>query len=82
MSLLQTMLECYDDGSCKSFYCLATALLSLKSLNESLVKTDKEIKEKSVGKEDLKGRAKILREILNQCASEENVELKLRKVKK
>jgi hypothetical protein len=82
MSLLQTMLECYDDGSCKSFYCLATTLLSLKNLNESLLKADKEIKEKSVGKEDLKGRAKILREILNQCASEENVELKLRKVKK
>jgi hypothetical protein len=76
------MLESYDDGRCKSFYCLATTLLFLKSLNESLLKADKLIKEKSVGKEDLKGRAKIVREILNQCASEENVELKLRKMKK
>lgn len=76
------MLECYDDGSCKSFYCLATTLLSFKSLNESLLKADKEIKDKSVGKEDLKGKAKILKEILNQFAGEENVELRLRKVKK
>jgi len=75
------MLESFDDGRCKSFYCLATALLSLKSLNESLLKADKIIKEKSIGKEDFKSRAKILREILNQCASEENEELKLRKVK-
>lgn len=82
MRLLKTTLECYDDGRCKSFYCLATALLSLKSLNESLIKADQAIKKKSVGKEDLKGRAKILREILNQYASEEDEELKLRKLKK
>ena len=82
MNILQTMLECYDDGSCKSFYCLATTLLSLKSLNESLLKADKEIEEKSVGKDDLKSRAKILKEILTQLAGEENEELKLRKVKK
>jgi hypothetical protein len=81
MSILQTMLEFYDDGSCKSFYCLATTLLSLKNLNGSLLKADKVIKERSVDKEDLKGRAKILREILNQCAGEENEELKLRKGK-
>ncbi len=82
MSILRTMLESYDDGSCKSFYCLATTLLSLKSLNESLVKADREIKEKSFGKEDLKGKAKILKEILSQFAEEENEELRLRKVKK
>ena len=82
MSLLQTMLECYDDGSCKSFYCLSTTLLSLKNLNESSLKADKEIKEKSIDKEDLKGKAKILKEILNQFADEENEELRLRKVKR
>jgi hypothetical protein len=82
MKLLQTMLECYDDGRSKSFYCLSAALLSLKSLNESLLKADKDIKEKSVDKEDLKGRAKVLKEILNQFADEENEELRLRKKKK
>lgn len=74
MSLLKTMLESYDDGSCKSFFCLATTLLSLKSLNDSLAKADKEIKEKSVGKADLKNRAKILREIITRFADKENEE--------
>ncbi len=82
MNLLQTMLESFDDGSCKSFYCLATTLLSLKSLDESLLKADKVIKEKSVDKDDLKSKAKIMKEILNQFAGEENQELRLRKVKK
>ena len=81
MSILQTMLESYDDGSCKSFYCLATALLSLQSLNDSLVKADREITEKSVGKEDLKSRAQILKGILNEFAAAENEELRLRKAK-
>jgi hypothetical protein len=82
ISILQTMLKWYDDGSCKSFYCLASTLLSLKSLNESLLKADNEIKEKSICKGDLKNRAKILKEILNQFASDENEELRLRNVKK
>ena len=68
------MLESYDDGSCKSFFCLATTLLSLKSLNDSLAKADNEIKEKSVGKADLKNRAKILREIITRFADKENEE--------
>ncbi|NSW91699.1 MAG: DUF3795 domain-containing protein [Firmicutes bacterium] len=82
MSFLQTMLGCYDDGKCKSFFCLAVTLLSLKSLSESLIKAEKEIKERGIDKEDLKVKAKIIREILNQLASEENEELKLRKAKK
>lgn len=82
MGFLQTMLGCYDDGKCKSFFCLAVTLLSLKSLSESLIKAEKEIKERGIDKEDLKAKAKIIREILNQLASEENEELKLRKAKK
>lgn len=82
MVLLQTLLKYYNDGYCKSFFCLAASLLSLKSLNESLLKAEKEIQEKLVGKEDLKSKAKIMREILNQIAVEDNEELKLRKGKK
>jgi hypothetical protein len=79
MSFLHTMLEGYDDGKCKSFFCLAATLLSLPSLNESLVKAEQEIKEKVIGQNDTKSKAKILKEILNTFASEENEELKLRK---
>ncbi|HAX98083.1 MAG TPA: hypothetical protein DCY12_04145 [Candidatus Atribacteria bacterium] len=53
-------------------------MLSLKRLNESLLKAEKEIQEKPVGKEDLKSKAKIMREILIQFTVEDNEELKLR----
>lgn len=80
--LLRAMLEDYDDGSCKSFYCLSVTLLSLTSLNESLSRASKEIQEKSIDKDDIKGKAKILKKILNQYAFAENQELVLRKAKK
>lgn len=76
------MLELYDDGRSKGFYCLATTLLSLESLTESLLIADKEILQRSVPEGDLRGRARILRETLNQFAREEDEELKLRKAKK
>jgi hypothetical protein len=79
MSFLTKMLEGYDDGSCKSFFCLAATLLSVQSLNEALVKAEQEIKAKAVGKEDTKSKAKILKDILNAFAEEEKEELKLRK---
>ncbi|MEA4847746.1 MAG: DUF3795 domain-containing protein [Clostridiaceae bacterium] len=81
MNLLTTMLEGYDDGRCKSFYCLSAALLSLKSLDEALLRADREIEDKTVGKEDLRGKAKILKEVLNQFAAEEGEELRLRKAR-
>lgn len=75
MGLLKTLLEYYDDGSCKSYFCLAVTVLSLKSLNETLTKAEQEIKEN----DDLRSKAKLLKTILNQFASDENEELKLRK---
>lgn len=81
MSFLTRMLEGYDDGSCKSFFCLAATLISLQNLNEALLKAEQEMKAKTIGKDDKKSRAKILKDILNTLASAENEELKLRKVK-
>lgn len=82
MSLLKTMLRYYDDGNCKSFFCLAVTLLSLESLKEALVKAEQKTREESISEQDIKRKAKILKSILNQFASEENEELKLRKVQK
>ena len=79
ISFLRTALEHYDDGRSKSFYCLAAALLSLESLNEALITAKQEIKEKSVGSDDIKSRAKIVKRVLNEFAAEEDEELKLRK---
>ncbi len=56
-------------------------MLSLKSLDEALLRADREIEDKAVGKEDLRGKAKILKEVLNQFAAEEGEELRLRKAR-
>ncbi|HBQ63879.1 MAG TPA: hypothetical protein DD727_02940 [Clostridiales bacterium] len=82
MNILQTMIGHYDDGKSRSFFCLAAALLSLEGLNAGLTKTEQEVKERAIGKEDLKSRARIARESMEQIAGQENVELKLRKSKK
>jgi len=82
ISLLEKMLEHYDDGNCKSLFCLAATLLSLESLHNALEKAEQEVTERSVGKDDKKSKAKILKDILTQLADEENVELKLRKARK
>lgn len=79
MGILRTMLERYDEGRSKSLYCLAATLLSLGSLDESLTEADKVVEEQAVEKEDIKNRSKILREILDRHAVEENQELKLRR---
>ncbi len=71
IKLLETMMNHFDEGRSKSFYCIATALLSIESLEKSLNNVEKS--------EDLKIRAKNLKKILNEMASREGVELKLRK---
>lgn len=80
--LLETMLEYYDDGKCKSLFCLAAALISLESLNNVLMKAEQEVKEQSINDNDLKSKARIIKAILAQTAEEENVELRLRKAQK
>jgi len=67
IKLLETMLNDYDEGRSKSFYCLATALLSIESLEKSLNNVEKS--------DNIKIRAKNLKKILNEIG----VELKLRK---
>ncbi|OYD15072.1 hypothetical protein CH333_06605 [candidate division WOR-3 bacterium JGI_Cruoil_03_44_89] len=71
IALLKTMLEHFDEGRSKSFYCIAVALLSIESLEKSLDKVEKS--------DDVKIRARALKEILNEIAFKEEIELKLRK---
>jgi hypothetical protein len=71
IKLLEIMIKNFDDGRSKSFYCIASALLSIESLEKSLNNVEKS--------EDVKIRAKNLKKILDEMASKEGVELKLRK---
>jgi hypothetical protein len=78
IKLLEKMLESFNDGRSKGFYCLAAALLLIPALETSLSDTERKMKVEKVGADDIKTRAKILREFLEYFAAREGIELKLR----
>ncbi len=79
MTLLEKMIADFDDGRSRSFYCIATALLSIKDLKDSLSQAQQKTMEDKIDSKDVKTRAKNLRGFLNDFASREAIELKLRK---
>jgi hypothetical protein len=64
IAFLETAIERHDDGRSKNFYCIAAALLSDGSLKEALRRADT---------------GENLRDVLNEYATAEGQELKLRK---
>ncbi len=66
----ETMLENYDDGRSKSFFCRATALLDVTNLENALDKAAQRIKTA-----DTKTRAKTVKKIISEIAAKEGVEL-------
>lgn len=79
IELLETMLKHFDEGRSKGLYCIATALLSITALEESLRDSERRMKADEIRLDDAKARARILREFLNDSAAREGTELKLRK---
>ncbi|MFC1533317.1 DUF3795 domain-containing protein [Thermodesulfobacteriota bacterium] len=67
--ILEIMLEKYNPGRSMSFYCLASALINIESLNKSINKMENT-------KED---KPKLLKQSIQELAEKENVILKLRK---
>jgi len=81
IELLGTMLDEYNDGRSKSFYCIAATLLPTADIKRSLKAAEGEITARNVEKTDLKGRAKILKGILTEASEKNGIQLKLRKKK-
>jgi hypothetical protein len=79
IELLKNMLEDFNEGRSKSFYCLATALLSIKDLERVFKKTINKIQEEGIDLKDLKTKSKMLKENISKLAKEKSVELKLKR---
>ena len=77
MALLVSMLETFNDGRKKSFYCIACSLLSVEGLKNALTQALSITKEKKI--KEVKEKAKVLKTLLDEASSLENVELSLRK---
>lgn len=66
MKFLKTMIEEYDDGRSRGYYCKASALLDTKTLKSSIDKAILKIKADNIRHIDIKGKAKILKSILDE----------------
>jgi hypothetical protein len=74
--LLRGMLANFDDGRSRSFYCRATALLDPLGLASALSEAKRKAGRAKILPDDAKGRARVLRELLNERAGREGIELK------
>ena len=72
--LLRKMLQEYNEGRSKNYYCIAAEVLEIDELKESLDRAKKE----SEGLK-IKEKSKLLHSILDEIAAEKNYLLKLRK---
>lgn len=79
VKLLEKMIENFDDGRSRSFFCKVTALLDLASLENSLNEATQKIKTDNIKPDNIKIKAKILKEILIEIALKEGIELVKRK---
>ena len=75
IGLLETMIEGYDDGRSRSFFCRAAALLGPDALETSLDEARKAMEAGGSPMGDAAGRAKLLRRILTAAARTEGIEL-------
>jgi hypothetical protein len=79
IGLLEIMIEGYDDGRSRSFFCRAAALLDIKILEGSLDEARKAIGAGGGGTRDGVDKAKVLRRILAGAALSEGIELTAKK---
>ncbi|NVM37189.1 MAG: DUF3795 domain-containing protein [Candidatus Lokiarchaeota archaeon] len=79
IELLETMLEQFNEGRSKSFFCIAVVLLPIEDTEKVIEESIKQIKDQEIDVKDLKSKSKILRENLNKLAKDKFIELKLRR---
>jgi hypothetical protein len=77
--LLEIMIENFDDGRSRSFFCKAAALLDLANIQNSIGMATQEIKTSKIKQNDVKIKAKTLKAILSEIASKEGAELATKK---
>ena len=75
LKLLRYLIENYDDGRSKSYYCLSCQLLPPDKLKEVVVEAEKSVS-KNLG---LKEKARLLKTAISGLADRLNIDLKLRK---
>jgi hypothetical protein len=79
IKILEILLENFNEGRSKTFFCLATALLTIEDLEKALEESNKKISEGDLELKNLKVKSLLIRENLNKIAKHRLIELKLKK---
>ncbi|MFX1325026.1 MAG: DUF3795 domain-containing protein [Promethearchaeota archaeon] len=79
IKLLKILLEEFNEGRSKSFFCIATALLPIEYLEQSIKKANEQIESEKIESKNLKFKSKIIKQYLNNFASKQNIILKLKR---
>ncbi|MCX6119999.1 MAG: DUF3795 domain-containing protein [Ignavibacteriales bacterium] len=66
MKLLKTMIEKFDDGRSRSYFCKASTLIDSRILKSSIDKAILKIRVDKINQDDVKSKAKILKTILDK----------------
>ena len=82
IKLLEVMLKDFDEGRSKSFYCVVAVLLPIKDVKESIESAKEKAEELGIEKDDIKNKAKILKETVQDVADKKSVDLTLRRPSK
>jgi hypothetical protein len=72
--LLTAMLDEFNEGRSKSYYCIAATVMEIQELKQSITQARNESKGM-----DIKGKSKTLHSIINGVAAKRKYHLKLRK---
>ncbi|KAF5061474.1 hypothetical protein DSECCO2_315040 [anaerobic digester metagenome] len=72
--LLREMLNNFNEGRSKSYYCIAATVLELEELEEALSRAGEES-----GELDVRARSKALHRVFDEIASRKHYHLKLRR---
>ncbi len=75
IQFLETMIEDFDDGRSRSFFCKSAIFLDLVSLEKSLTDATLRMKTEKIKSTDRKGKAKLLREILTEIGERTHVDI-------
>ena len=79
IKLLEELLDNYNEGRSKSFYCIAMALLPIHEIEKAINITKKIIEKQNIDENEIKTKSKILKSNLKDLAKNRGIELKLRR---
>ena len=77
-TLLETLLQNYNEGRSMSFFCKVSTRMPVVFINKAIKEANKKLINEKVNKSDMKSRAKILKEVIKNLALKVDVNLGLK----